>query len=66
MPYKSSVLKCYDDEDEDCPICNFIRGDRDQDTLVGVIELLDKTLAEEEDQSRLLQEIVIALKRDKV
>lgn len=47
----SSVLTC-DVGDDDCPICRFVSGSRDIDTLMEVIEVLDKTLYNEETYRR--------------
>jgi hypothetical protein len=49
MEYKSSVLKC-DDDDDCCPTCKFLAGDRNVEVLVSVIENLDAMLAETERQ----------------
>lgn len=47
MDYKSSVLRC-DAGECGCPVCDFIQGNRDAETMLRVIEVLDYRLAEDE------------------
>ena len=49
-PWKSSVLRCFDSTDCDCPTCEFVGGNRDADTMEHVIRLLD-----DEARARLLR-----------
>ncbi len=57
MTFKSHVLLCYDG-DETCPVCRFLDGATDQNTLIQVINVLDEALADERKYSRELQEIL--------
>lgn len=45
--YKSSVLKCFVDDDH-CAVCRFIAGSRDIEDMLRVITIMDEKLAEEE------------------
>lgn len=51
--WKSSVLRCFDDDDH-CPVCRFLRDDLSVGTLLKVIEVLDTTLGEAETEVRTL------------
>ena len=46
--YKSSILNFFDHDDNACPICSFLKGDKTVDTLLYVIEVLDTRLAQEQ------------------
>ena len=45
--WRSSTLNCLDD-DPDCKVCRFLRGDRETDVLLEVIRILDETLGKSE------------------
>ena len=54
LPWKSSVLRCFDGTDCDCLVCRFVTGYREQETMLHVIALLDSKLAEAENDVRQL------------
>ncbi len=51
--YKSSTLKCSIDDDG-CPVCRFLNGDRSGGILMAVIKTLDKSLADSENRVETL------------
>ena len=51
--YYSSVLRCNVDDDG-CPVCKFLNGTRDTETLLEVIRILDAKCADEEQLARKL------------
>jgi hypothetical protein len=55
--YKSSVLKCNDDDDG-CPVCQFLKGSRDPEHLLYVIRVLDAELARKELFAMSLQSLL--------
>ena len=58
--WKSSVLNIHAADDE-CPICLFLDGRRDTDTLMKVIELLDAKLADREKHfDRLIEALIVS------
>lgn len=54
----SSVLT-YNVEDDNCPVCRFISGSRDIDTLMEVIKVLDMKLYNEETRRHILLEAIL-------
>ena len=65
LPWKSSVLRCFDSTDCDCMTCRFISGYREQETLMHVIALLDSKLAESEKAERSLTHALFKLKEER-
>ena len=51
--YTSSILRCHGCNGT-CPVCKFLDGNYDTDTLLKVIDRLDKKLAHEEQYSEQL------------
>lgn len=43
--WRSDVLRC-NICDEGCAVCEFLNGNRDTETLLGVIKILDRKLAD--------------------
>jgi hypothetical protein len=56
--WKSSILLCNHGED-DCPVCVFVNGGRDVAGMERVIQILDSALAESEEFTRSLQDLLI-------
>jgi len=55
--FKSTALrKCIGENHKDCRVCLFIDGDRTEATMLGVVEYLDRKLADRENYLRLLQD----------
>lgn len=49
--WKSSVLQC-NAEDDDCKVCRFLAGNRDQETLLEVIRIIDSVCGQAEQDRR--------------
>ena len=56
--WKSDVLRALDD-DTDCLICRFIRGDRTKAAMMAVIRQLDNDLADEREHTQKLLSAVL-------
>ena len=61
--YESSILKC-NVEDDGCPICLFLGGNRTGGVLMSVLKTLDKSLAESERDVSILAQ-ALAERSDK-
>ena len=56
--YASSLLRCHDLDDDDCPVCRFLSGDKSQVVLLAVIARIDGKLARVESMRDKLVEIL--------
>lgn len=43
--YQSSVMTIYHDDHDECAVCLFLQGSRDESVMMSVIALLDRQLA---------------------
>jgi len=64
--YQSSVLRC-NDADDDCPVCRFLNNAAvSTEDYLYVIRILDRSLAIEEQNERILSKAVIEAQRSRM
>lgn len=61
--YKSSVLRCHAGDDT-CELCRFLDGEREEQTLLRVIDVLDAKLHEEEELASMLLVTIATMKKE--
>lgn len=62
MTWKSELLQDAGPCDDDfCPVCMFLRGERTQDVLMSVINQLDEDLAERESKYHKLADKMLSI-----